>query len=138
MDTFVQSGSGLLQEISVGPHRLRSDEPLELGGTDQGPTPYGLLCAALGACTSMTLRVYARAKGWALSEVHVRVRHDKIHAKDCAECETRDGRIDRMEREITLVGDLDAAQRQRLLQIADRCPVHRSLVSEIRIETRLT
>ena len=138
MDTLVRSGEGLLQEIEIGPHRLRSDEPVELGGTGAGPTPYGLLCAALGACTSMTLRLYARTKGWPLLQVFVTVRHEKIYARDCAECETREGRIDRLEREIRLIGELSEEQRQRLLQIADKCPVHRTLMSEVRIETRLT
>jgi len=137
MDTEVRSGDGLLQEVEIGPFRLRSDEPKELGGTGLGPTPYGLLCAALGACTSMTLRLYARSKGWPLREVVVLVRHEKIHARDCAECETREGRIDRLEREITLIGDLDGAQRTRLLEIADKCPVHRTLTHEVHIVTRL-
>ena len=138
MDTLVHSGDGLLQEIEIGPFKLVSDEPVDLGGTDLGPTPYGLLCAALGACTSMTLRLYARTKGWPLREAVVRVRHDKIYASDCAECETREGRIDQIEREITLVGELSAEQRARLLQIADKCPVHRTLQNEVRIVTRLT
>ena len=131
------SGIGLLQEIAVGPHRLRSDEPVEEGGSGLGPTPYGLLCAALGACTSMTLRMYARTKGWPLERVTVTVRHDKIYAKDCAECETRDGRVDRLERAIALEGPLDDAQRQRLLEIANKCPVHRTLQAEVRIVTVL-
>lgn len=126
-----------MQEIDIGPHHLRSDEPAELGGTALGPTPYGLLCAALGACTSMTLRLYARNKGWPLRQAVVTVRHHKIHAKDCADCETKEGRIDRLEREIELDGELSQEQRQRLLQLADRCPVHRSLMAEVRIETRL-
>jgi uncharacterized OsmC-like protein len=138
MDIIAHSGIGYLQEIEIGPHRLRSDEPVELGGTDLGPTPYGLLSAALAACTSMTLRLYAKQKGWPLDEARVVVRHEKIYAKDCAECETKEGRLDRMEREITLVGALDDAQRRRLLEIADRCPVHRTLTGEVRIETRLT
>ena len=137
MDAVITSGDGLLQEIHVGPHHLRSDEPLTQGGTDRGPTPYGLLCAALGACTSMTLRMYARTKGWPLRAVTVTVRHDKIYALDCAECETREGRIDRLERAIALEGPLDDAQRQRLLEIADKCPVHRTLQSEVHIVTRL-
>jgi putative redox protein len=137
MDTIARSGVGLLQDIEIGPHRLRSDEPADQGGTDLGPTPYELLCAALAACTSMTLRLYARQKGWALEQAVVTVRHDRIYAKDCAECETKEGRIDRLERGIRLVGALDDAQRKRLLEIADRCPVHRTLMSEIRIETRL-
>ena len=137
MDTVARSGDGLLQEIEIGPFSLRSDEPLPAGGTGLGPTPYGLLCAALGACTSMTLRLYARTKGWPLREAVVRVRHDKIYASDCADCETREGRIDRIEREISLVGELSEEQRQRLLQIADKCPVHRTLQSEVRVVTRL-
>ena len=138
MDTIARSGAGLLQEIEIGAHALRSDEPVALGGTDLGPTPYGLLCAALAACTSMTLRLYAKQKGWPLDAVQVTVRHEKIYAKDCAECETKEGRLDRLQREIALTGALDEAQRQRLLAMADRCPVHRTLTSEIRIETRLT
>jgi putative redox protein len=138
MDTVVRSGPGLLQEIELGRFRLRSDEPLAQGGTELGPTPYGLLCAALGACTSMTLKLYARTKGWPLEEAVVRVRHDKIYAKDCAECETREGRLDRIEREITLIGKLDESQRLRLLEIADKCPVHRTLTREVQIVTRLT
>lgn len=137
MDAVITSGDGLLQEIDIGPHHLRSDEPRDLGGTGLGPTPYGLLCAALGACTSMTLRLYARTKGWPLAGVTVTVRHDKIYAKDCAECETREGRIDRLERAIALDGPLDEAQRQRLLQIAEKCPVHRTLQSEVQIVTLL-
>jgi putative redox protein len=137
MDTVVQSGDGLLQQIRIGPFELRSDEPVEVGGTGLGPTPYGLLCAALGACTSMTLRLYARSKGWPLDEVRVVVRHRKIYARDCAECEIREGRLDEIEREITLLGTLDEEQRKRLLAIADKCPVHRTLTSEVRIVTRL-
>ena len=137
MDTVVRSGDGLLQEIRIGPFELRSDEPVDQGGTGLGPTPYGLLSAALGACTAMTLRLYARSKGWPLDEVVVRLRHEKIYARDCAECETREGRIDRLEREITLIGRLDDAQRKRLLEIADKCPVHRTLTHEIQIVTRL-
>jgi putative redox protein len=137
MDVIVRSGEGLVQEIDAGRHRLLADEPVEKGGTDAGPDPYGLLCAALGACTSMTLRLYARNKGWPLLGVTVVVRHEKIYAVDCAECETKEGRIDRLQREIALVGPLDGAQRQRLLEIANRCPVHRTLTSEVRIETRL-
>lgn len=137
MDAVITSGEGLLQEIDIGPHHLRSDEPVEVGGAGVAPTPYALLCAALGACTAMTLRLYARTKGWPLTGVVVTVRHDKIHARDCAECETREGRIDRLDRAIALEGPLDDAQRQRLLQIADKCPVHRTLQSEVQIVTVL-
>ncbi|RMH44103.1 MAG: OsmC family peroxiredoxin [Deltaproteobacteria bacterium] len=129
--------SGFAQDITVGPHHLKADEPVDLGGTDTGPSPYDLLLAALGACTSMTLRMYADRKGWPLAGVTVTLRHEKIHARDCADCETKVGRIDRIERVIALDGDLDADQRERLLEIADKCPVHRTLLSEIRIDTRL-
>lgn len=128
---------GLRQDIEAGGHHLVSDEPLDLGGTDAGPTPYDLLVAALGSCTAITLQMYARHKGWPLEGVEVRLTHGKIHARDCADCETKEGRIDRIEREIVLQGVLDAAQRARLLEIADRCPVHRTLTSEIEISTRL-
>jgi uncharacterized OsmC-like protein len=130
-------GTGLAQEIETGRHRLVADEPGEAGGTDTGPSPYELLLAALGACTSMTLSMYAQRKHWPLERVTVRLRHDKIHAKDCAECETKEGMLDRIEREISLTGPLDAEQRERLLAIANRCPVHRTLVSEVDIRTRL-
>ncbi len=135
MDVRVTSGEGLLQHIVAGRHTLVADEPVTAGGTDQGPSPYELLAAALGSCTSMTLRLYARRKGWPLSRVTVTVRHERIHAADCADCETKEGRIDQLRREIALEGTLDAAQRARLFEIADRCPVHRTLRNEIRIVT---
>lgn len=137
MDAVTTSGDGLLQHIAVGDYRLQSDEPPEAGGKGLGPTPYELLCSALGACTAMTLRLYARTKGWPLLGVTVTVRHDKIYAADCAECETRVGRIDRLDRAIALEGPLDAAQRQRLLEIADKCPIHRTLQSEVHLVTVL-
>lgn len=127
----------LKQTIEVGPHRFISDEPVALGGGDEGPDPYELLLAALGSCTSMTLALYARRKQWPLEAVAVRLRHAKIHASDCAECETKEGKVDRIEREIELSGPLSAEQRAALLAIADRCPVHRTLTSEIRIKTQL-
>jgi len=138
MDVVVTSGAGLLQEIRVGPHKLAADEPVAYGGSEQGPTPYELLGAALGACTSMTLRMYARTKGWPLQRVIVTVRHEKIHARDCATCETKEGKIDRIEREIVLEGPLDEAQRQRLLEMAERCPVHLTLSNEVHLITRLS
>jgi putative redox protein len=125
------------REITVGPHRLAADEPIAAGGSDTGPNPYDLLLGALGACTSITVTMYARRKRWPLEGVTVRLRHGKIHAEDCAECETRVGLIDRIERELELAGALDDAQRARLLEIADKCPVHRTLTSEINIRTRL-
>ncbi len=111
------SGAGFSQEIIAGPHRMTADEPISAGGTDTGPSPYDLLLAALGACTSITVGMYARRKGWPLEEVTVNLRHSKIHASDCAECETKEGR-------------------SKLLEIANKCPVHRTLTSEINIKTR--
>jgi len=124
-------------QVIVGRHLIRADEPLAAGGLDSGPSPYDLLCAALGACTAMTLRSYADLKGIPLERVSVELAHEKIHAIDCAECETKEGKIDRIERLIGLEGALDPAQRQRLLEIADKCPVHRTLHSEVVITTRL-
>ena len=138
MTVVVRGGAGeLRQDVQAGRHQLVVDEPVEGGGNDAGPTPYDLLLAALGACTAMTLRIYARRKGWPLVDVEVRLRHDKIHARDCAECETKEGRLDHVEREILLHGPLDQPQRTRLLEIANRCPVHRTLTSEISIRSRL-
>lgn len=124
------------QSIALGPHRITADEPLAAGGDDSGPGPYDLLLAALGACTSMTLRLYADRKALPLDLVTVTLAHSKIHAEDCAECDTKVGMIDQLERVITLDGALDADQRSKLMEIADKCPVHRTLTSEIRIITR--
>ena len=132
------SAAGFAQEISVGRHRLTGDEPISDGGTDTGPTPYDLLLAALGACTSMTLALYARRKQWPLEAVTVRLRHSKIHAADCADCETTEGLLDHIDRDVELSGALSEEQRARLLEIAEKCPVHRTLTSEIHIQTRLT
>jgi uncharacterized OsmC-like protein/alpha-beta hydrolase superfamily lysophospholipase len=123
------------QEVVVGRHRFLADEPVTVGGMDSGPGPYDLLLAGLGACTAMTLRLYADRKQLPLEQTTVRLRHDKIHAADCAECETKEGMIDRIDRAITLQGDLNAEQRARLMEIADKCPVHRTLESEIDIRT---
>jgi len=133
----VSSDSGLAQEIASGKHRWRADEPAPTG-TDTGPSPYELLLASLGACTSMTLQLYAKRKGWDLRLVTVRLQHYRIHAGDCMECETKEGFLDRIDREIQLSGNIDEAQRRRLLEIAERCPVHRTLKSEINIRTSLT
>jgi uncharacterized OsmC-like protein/alpha-beta hydrolase superfamily lysophospholipase len=123
------------QEITIGKHRFVADEPVKSGGLDTGPGPYDLLLAALGACTSMTVRLYADRKQMPLRQTRVRLRHEKIYAVDCAECETKEGKIDHIDREITFEGDIDAAARARLLEIADKCPVHRTLKSEVDIRT---
>jgi uncharacterized OsmC-like protein len=130
------SANGFAQKIQIGSHSLTADEPVESGGTDRGSSPYDLLLAALGSCTSMTISLYAHRKRWPLEEVTVSLRHSKIYAADCAECETREGKIDRIEREIQLTGALTVEQRSELMEIADKCPVHRTLTSEINIRTR--
>ena len=129
-------GAGFAQEIEIGPHRLKGDEPVAFGGTDTGPSPYDFLLVSLGTCTSMTISLYAQRKGWPLDSVTVLLHHSKIHAIDCAECETKVGKIDRIEREIQLTGALTTEQRAKLMEIADKCPVHRTLTSEINIRTR--
>ena len=131
------AATGLAQQIIAGPHRLVSDEPTSVGGTDTGPTPYDLLLAAIGSCTSMTIALYARRKQWALERVTVRLRHSRVHAEDCAECETRMGKLTLIERDIELEGVLDEDQRARLLAMANRCPVHLTLTSQMEIRTRL-
>jgi putative redox protein len=128
---------GYQTEITANGHSLIADEPIALGGADAGPTPYDYLVAALGACTSITLRMYADRKQWPLDSILVRLKHKKIHAKDCENCETKEGMIDFIEREVELNGVLSQEQRAKLLEIANKCPVHRSLHSEIRVESRL-
>jgi putative redox protein len=132
-EVIVSSIGKLRQEIWAREHTLAADEPKEVGGEDTGPTPYELLLAALGACTSMTLRMYADRKGWPLEQVEVRLRHHRIHARDCAECETREGFLDAIEKEVVVAGDLTPEQVQRLGEIAHRCPVNQTLLREIRI-----
>jgi len=135
----VDAGEGLFpQWVAAGTHRLRADEPVTAGGSDSGPAPYDLLLAALGTCTNMTLKLYADRKGWVLDRLETRLRHDRIHAEDCAECETRTGMVDRIERQITVEGDLTAAQRAKLAEIADKCPVHRTLHGPLVVSTRFT
>jgi len=130
------NADGFAQHVSAGGHKLLADEPESAGGTGTGPGPYDFLLTALGACTSMTLSLYARRKKWPLDDVTVTLRHAKIHAKDCESCETKEGKLDRIERDIELHGALSDEQRAKLLEIADKCPVHRTLTSEIDIQTR--
>ncbi|MEJ2513886.1 MAG: alpha/beta fold hydrolase [Gammaproteobacteria bacterium] len=126
-----------LTEMNVAGHNLVSDEPPSAGGDGQGPSPYDLLAAALASCTAMTLRLYLEHKKWEFTSVGVEVRHEKIHAADCADCATKKGKVDRFTRRLAVAGDLDADQRARLVDIAGKCPVHRTLESEIRVETEL-
>jgi putative redox protein len=130
------SATGFAQKIMAGTHQLVADEPVKAGGTDTGPGPYDLLLAALGACTSMTVSMYARRKGWPLETVTVWLSHSREYAQDCGDCETKEGLLDRIERDIQFSGPLTAEQKQRLLEIADKCPVHRTLTSEIDIRTQ--
>lgn len=128
---------GFRTEIMANGFPLVADEPLSLGGTDLGPSPYEFLTAGLGACTSMTLRMYADRKKWPLDEIIVELAHKKIHARDCETCDTEKGMVDQIERELILKGPLDETQRKRLLEIADRCPVHRTLNSKVMIHTKI-
>jgi putative redox protein len=123
------------QTVTVGPHQMLADEPVSSGGEDTGPGPYDFLLAGLGACTSMTMRLYADRKSLPLERVTVTLKHSKIYAQDCAECETKAGMLDQIDRVIAMEGALDAEQRKRLMEIADKCPVHRTLTSEIHIVT---
>jgi uncharacterized OsmC-like protein/alpha/beta superfamily hydrolase len=133
-----ETGQGCFAQcIRSGHHSFSADEPREHGGDDTGPTPYDLLLASLGACTSMTIRMYAARRNLPLRHVAVTLRHAKIHARDCEDCDTKEGRIDHIERSIALRGDLSEDQRAKLVEIADKCPVHRTLRGEIRITTRL-
>jgi putative redox protein len=132
-----ETGNGKFeQSIVAGPHRYLADEPTSVGGNGSGPSPYEYLLAGLGACTSMTIRLYADLKKIPLRHVSVRLKHDKIHAVDCENCETKEGKIDCIDREIALEGDLSAEQRGKLMEIADKCPVHRTLHAEIDVRTK--
>lgn len=128
---------GFRTDVRLGEHHLVADEPRSVGGTNLGPTPYDLLAAALATCTSMTLRMYANHKNLVLESATVRVEHDKVHAEDCVDCETADGKIDEFRRTISLEGDLTETQKKRMLEIADRCPVHRTLHGEIKVRSKL-
>ncbi len=131
----VRTGSDLRTEVMANGYTLVADEPIGMGGTNSGPTPYDYLLAALGACTAMTVRMYADHKKWPLESVAVRLQHQKVYRRDCEECGTKDRKIDRIGLELELGGALDESQRRRLLEIAERCPVHRTLESEVLVET---
>lgn len=131
-----ESGDGkYTQQVTTAAHTLMVDEPASVGGDDTGPNPYELLLAALGSCTAITLRMYADRKGIPLRKATIRLRHDRIHAEDCASCETERGMLSRITREIELEGELDEEQRAKLMLIADKCPVHRTLTSELVVDT---
>ena len=134
-----QTGDGpFANVVAVGSrHLLTADEPASLGGNDSGPSPYDLLLAALGTCKSMTLRMYAERKGWPLESAHITLRHDKIHAEDCADCETTEGMVDKIDVVVEMTGDLTVEQRQKLFEIADRCPVHKTLTQEVSVASTL-
>jgi putative redox protein len=126
-----ETGEGLVNNVWMVSHHLLADEPVASGGQNMGPNPYSYLLTALGACTSITLRMYARHKQIPLQQIRVKLRHRKINVEDCSECETKTGVIDEIERSIELTGDLDETQRQHLLGIANKCPLHKTLTSEI-------
>jgi len=126
-----------LERISAGRHSLQADEPFDAGGQDSGPSPYEFLLAALGSCQAITLRMYAARKSWPLEGVCVDLSHTKVHADDAAECASADRLVDRVEVEIRLIGELSDEQQQRLLAVAEKCPVHRTLSSPVQIRTRL-
>lgn len=133
-----ESGKGkFAQEIAAGTHHLEADEPVANGGNDLGPSPYEFLLTALGTCTSMTVRMYADLKKIPLQKISVKLTHEKIYAEDCQNCESNQAKIDHIDRKIELTGTLTPEQRQRLLEIANKCPVHRTLTSEITITTEL-
>jgi uncharacterized OsmC-like protein len=134
----VRTGSTLRTDVRANGYALVADEPIGMGGTDAGPTPYDYLLAALGSCTAMTLRMYADRKKWSLESVAVRLQHEKVYRRDCEKCESEDRKIDRIGLELELGGPLGEKQRRRLLEIAKRCPVHRTLQSEVMVESRLT
>jgi uncharacterized OsmC-like protein len=135
---YVQSErSRYVQNISIGPHILQGDEPSKVGGSDAGPDPYELLLASLGACTGITLRIFADRRQWPLEGVRISLSHAKVHAEDCAACDTEIRMVDRIDMEVSFLGELSEDQRQKLMEIASKCPVHRTLTSEIQICARL-
>jgi putative redox protein len=136
-EVIVSSLAYLKQQITDGTHTFLADEPRESGGGDAGPDPYSLLLGALGACTAMTLQIYAKRKEWPLEKVEVSLKHSRIHAADCNDCGASQGKIERIERYISLTGKLNEEQRVRLLEIAERCPVHKTLASGVSIKSYL-
>jgi putative redox protein len=126
-----------LEHVTVGAHRLQGDEPTDAGGTDAGPNPYEFLLTALGVCTCITVQMYAQRQHWPLEAIHIALTHAKAHADDCTACASEIRMIDTVEMEIALTGDLSEEQRKRLLEIASRCPVHRTLTSAVQIHTRV-
>ena len=136
-DVIVRGNAkGFVQDIEAGRFHIQADEPTSIGGTDAAPTPYDYLLGALGACTSMTIGLYARKKGWPLEEVKVGLHHSRIHAKDCEDCETKNGMLDHIDIKVDLSGPLTDEQRAKLMEIAGKCPVHRTLKSEIKVRVR--
>lgn len=133
----VASADGFTQNVTARSHEVKVDEPAELGGNDAGPTPYEYLLAALGSCTSITIQMYAQRKAYPLEGVEVTLSHGRVHVRDCADCETEDGFITEIHREVRLKGDLTEEQRSRLFEIAARCPVHKTLTHEIKIRDTL-
>src|SRR5687768_17577677 len=136
-EVVVTSVGFLKQEITAGSHTFYADEPREAGGSDSGPDPYSLLLGALGACTAMTLQIYARRKEWPLEKVEVSLKHSRILAEDCVDCTATHGKIEQIERYISLTGKLNEEQKARLLEIAERCPVHKTLASGVSIKSYL-
>jgi putative redox protein len=138
-EIIVRSAEGLKQTIEARGHTLVSDEPVEDGGTDAGPTPYELLLGALGSCTAMTVELYAARRGWSLDSVEVHLAHDRVHARDCESCENQNANamLDRITKRVVLNGRLEADQRARLLEIADRCPVQRTLQGTVIVQSAI-
>ena len=137
MSVVVESGDGLRQEIHIRGKVVVADEPIEAGGTDEGPNPYDLLLGALGSCTAMTIVLYARRKKWPVEHVRVELDHSRVYVRDCEECETQDLKLDYFRKRVTVRGPLSEEQRARLAEISQRCPVHRTLTGTIRIDEEL-